>query len=219
MKILYEDRYLVVCEKPAGVLSQPAGDKGGEDMTALLSAHFAAQGERATPHVVHRLDRATAGVMVYAKNPRAAARLSAAAQGEGMQKVYLAVVEGVPTPLSGEMTDLLFFDRAKDKTYVVDRPRRGVKEAHLSYITEKTVTVDGLPLSLVRVTLGTGRTHQIRAQFAARRLPLYGDARYGAKTRGRLGLFAVMLAFPHPVTGKPMTFTTETEGTPFDLFE
>lgn len=218
MKILYEDHDLIVCQKPAGVLSQPAAGRSGEDMTARLATHFAETGERATPHVVHRLDRATAGVMVYAKHPRAAAVLSAAAQGEGMKKTYLAVVEGVPTPPSGEMTDLLFFDRAKDKTYVVDRPRRGVKEARLSYITEKIVTIDGAPFSLVRITLDTGRTHQIRAQFAARRMPLYGDARYGAKTRGNLGLFATALAFPHPKDGQPMTFAAEAEETPFDLF-
>lgn len=219
MKILYEDRDLIVCQKLAGVLSQPAAGRSGEDMIARLAAHFADQDERATPHVVHRLDRATAGVMVYAKNSRAAAALSAAAQGEGMKKTYLAVVEGVPTPPSGEMTDLLFFDRAKDKTYVVDRLRRGVKEARLSYITEKTVTIDDAPFSLVRITLDTGRTHQIRAQFAARRMPLYGDARYGAKTRGSLGLFATALTFPHPKDGKSMTFSLEPEATPFALFE
>ncbi len=219
MEILYEDREFVVCRKPAGVLSQPTQGKSEADMTALLAAHFIEKGDPSTPHVVHRLDRPTAGVMVYAKNARAAASLSAAAQGEGMQKTYLAVVEGAPKPPAGEMTDLLFFDRAKDKTYVVDRPRRGVKEARLSYTVEKTVTVDGAQFSLVRITLGTGRTHQIRAQFAARRLPLYGDVRYGARTRGSLGLFAAALAFPHPTTGKPMAFSAKAEGAPFDLFE
>lgn len=218
MEILYEDRGLIVCKKPAGMLSQPAAGKGGEDMTALLAAHFAARGERATPHVVHRLDRATAGLMVYAKDPRTAAKLSTAAAGEAMQKVYLAVVEGTPDPAVGEMTDLLFFDRAKDKTYVVDRARRGVKEARLSYQVEETVTANGVTLSLVRISLGTGRTHQIRAQFAARRLSLYGDARYGAKTRGPLGLFAAALTFPHPRNERPMTFTAMPDGAPFDLF-
>ena len=218
MRVLYEDRELVVCVKPAGVLSQ-ASEKGKEaDMTALLAAHFAENGEAATPHVVHRLDRGTGGVMVYAKTEKAAAALSAAAAGEGMKKTYLAVVEGKPTDASGEMADLLFFDRQRDKTYVVKRARRGVKEARLAYAVEKTVEADGRALSLVRVTLHTGRTHQIRAQFASRRLPLYGDARYGAKTRGALGLFACSLTFPHPKTGEEMTFSAEPVGAPFDLF-
>lgn len=219
MRVLYEDQEIVVCIKDAGVLSQPSAKGGEADMTALLAAHFAKNGERATPFVVHRLDRGTAGVMVYAKNGKAAAALSLAASGEGMKKTYLAVIEGKLIEETGELTDLLFFDRARDKTYVVDRPRRGVKEACLTYILEKTAEVEGKTLSLVRVILGTGRTHQIRAQFAARQLPLYGDARYGAKTRGALGLFACSLSFPHPKTGKEMTFSAEPVGAPFDLYQ
>ncbi len=213
MEILYEDATLVVCIKPAGVLSQPS-PKNEQDMTALLAAHFAEKGERATPYVVHRLDRATGGVMVYAKTARAAAALSAAP----MEKIYLAVAEGSPADAEGEMRDLLYYDRQKDKTYVVKRKRQGVKEAHLTYAAEKATAVDGLPLTLARVRLGTGRTHQIRAQFASRRLPLYGDARYGAATRGPLGLFAASLSFPHPESGEEMTFTAEPQGSPFDLF-
>ncbi|MBQ8174302.1 MAG: RluA family pseudouridine synthase [Clostridia bacterium] len=219
MRILYEDGEIVVCVKDAGVLSQP-NDKGSEtDMTALLAAHFEENGECATPFVVHRLDRGTAGVMVYAKNGRSAAVLSAAASGEGMKKTYLAVVEGKPTDASGELTDLLFFDRARDKTYVVDRPRRGVKEARLSYEVKGSTVQDGRELALVRVTLYTGRTHQIRAQFASRRLPLYGDARYGAKTRGALGLFACSLSFSHPKTGEELTFSAEPCGAPFEFYQ
>jgi 23S rRNA pseudouridine1911/1915/1917 synthase len=214
MEILYEDATLVVCIKPTGVLSQPS-PKNEQDMTALLAAHFAEKGERVTPYVVHRLDRGTGGVMVYAKNSRAAAALSAAP----MKKIYLAVAEGSPVTAEGEMSDLLYYDRQKDKTYVVKRERRGVKEAHLTYEAQATATVDGLPLTLVRVRPGTGRTHQIRAQFASRRLPLYGDARYGATTRGALGLFATSLSFPHPANGEEMTFTAEPQGLPFDLFK
>jgi 23S rRNA pseudouridine1911/1915/1917 synthase len=214
MEILYEDATLVVCIKPTGVLSQPS-PKNEQDMTALLAAHFAEKGERVTPYVVHRLDRGTGGVMVYAKNSRAAAALSAAP----MKKIYLAVAEGSPVAAEGEMRDLLYYDRQKDKTYVVKRERRGVKEARLTYEAQATATVDGLPLTLVRVRLGTGRTHQIRAQFASRRLPLYGDARYGATTRGALGLFATSLSFPHPANGEEMTFTAEPQGLPFNLFK
>lgn len=219
MQVLYEDGDIIVCVKDAGVLSQ-ASEKGKEaDMTALLAAHFAENGEAATPHVVHRLDRGTGGVMVYAKTEKAAAALSADASGEGMKKTYLAVIEGKPAEPMGELTDLLFFDRQKDKTYVVNRARRGVKEARLSYEVKGSTVQDGRELTLVRVALHTGRTHQIRAQFASRRLPLYGDARYGAKTRGALGLFACSLTFSHPKTGEERTFSAEPVGAPFDFFQ
>ena len=139
-----------------------------------------------------------------------------------MQKEYAAVLEGIPAEREGRLCDLLYFDRQKDKTYVVTRQRRGVHEARLTYQTVATREPDEvcpLPLSLVHVCLETGRTHQIRAQFASRRLPLYGDARYGAKTRTALGLFARSLSFPHPRDGKQMTFTAPFENIlPFSLF-
>ncbi len=215
MEILYEDAAIAVCRKPAGVLSQAADGKKGEDMPTLLAAAAAVRGEAATYYTVHRLDRATAGVMVYAKTSRAAATLS----GREMQKTYWAVVEGVPSPAAGEMQDFLYFDRQKDKTYVVKKERRGVKPAHLSYKTLAcTVGEDGTPLALVEVTLHTGRTHQIRAQFAARRLPLCGDPRYGAKTKSPLALLAHTLTFRHPESGEEMTFSTPPDNPIFSRF-
>jgi 23S rRNA pseudouridine1911/1915/1917 synthase len=160
--------------------------------------------------------------MVFAKNPKSAAALSASAAGGGMKKEYLAVVEGVPAQQAAKLHDLLFFDRQRDKTFVVDRMRRGVKEASLSYELVATRAPDEscpVALSLLRVRLESGRTHQIRAQFASRRLPLYGDARYGAKTRGELGLFAATLSFPHPKTRQALSFSaTPPAALPFSLF-
>jgi 23S rRNA pseudouridine1911/1915/1917 synthase len=161
--------------------------------------------------------------MVYAKTAEAAAFLQT--KGE-MEKTYLAVCEGVPAEPSGNLTDLLFFDRAKDKSFIVTRARRGVKEARLSYELLSTLppaapsSADAAPpLSLLRVTLDTGRTHQIRAQFAHRRLPLFGDRRYGAKTNGTLGLFASRLSFFHPKSGERMTFDAPIpDAEPFSYF-
>ena len=217
MTILYEDNTLIVCAKPFGMLSLPK--EGGRE-ESMLSA-LAARGEGTAPYPVHRLDRQTGGVMVFAKTKQAAAELSAAAAGDGLQKVYLAVTEGIPAEEEAQLCDLLYIDRTRDKSFVVTRKRRGVHEARLTYRLLATLpAADGQPpLSLLRVALQTGRTHQIRAQLAARRLPLYGDARYGAKTRGTLGLFAASLSFCHPQSGKEMTFTASPEAfLPFSRF-
>lgn len=126
---------------------------------------------------VHRLDQTVGGVMVYAKTAQEAARLTQAmAQGQ-MQKTYLAVLTGCPAERAGTLEDLLFHDRAKNKTYVVRRQRGGVKQARLHY--EILAEQDGL--SLARIRLETGRTHQIRVQFASRGLPLLGDGKYGSR--------------------------------------
>ncbi len=214
MNILYEDAYLLVCCKAPGMLSAP---KEGKTEESLLSSLLTTHGE---VYPVHRLDRQTGGLMVFAKTRAAAAALSQAAAGDGLKKEYLTVLEGQVNE-EGHLEDLLFFDRRRDKTYVVDRMRRGVKEARLSYTPLSTRQGDTAwpTLSLLRVTLLTGRTHQIRAQFAARRLPLFGDARYGAATRGPLGLFAAALTFSHPQDGHACRFTALPQGLLFSLFE
>lgn len=189
--ILYQDKDIAVCVKPAGVDSQ-----GG--MCALLREQLGGE-----VFCVHRLDRAVGGVMVYARSAAAAAALSRAIAENALEKDYLAVCEGVPAPAEGAMRDLLYHDAAKNKTYVVQRQRRGVREALLDY---RTLETQG-GLSLVRVRLHTGRSHQIRVQFASRQLPLVGDGRYGAKSRGAIALWAHALAFPHPVSGEALRFT------------
>ena len=197
--VMYEDAYLVVAAKPRGVLSE-GSDRGG--MPALLE-------ERCGCPIltVHRLDRDTAGLMVFAKDGRVAGKLSAIMQSGGFLKEYAAVVKGIPDPLEGEMRDLLFRDASRGKSFVVDRMRRGVREASLTYRTEASAPYDGGTLSLVSVILGTGRTHQIRVQFASRGMPLFGDGRYGGRERAPLGLFARRLRFLHPITGKEAEFT------------
>ena len=192
MELLFQDENLIVCIKPAGLVSEEAG------MPALLRAETGA----AEIFPLHRLDREAAGLMVYAKTAQAAAALSRQIAEGDFQKEYLAVAEGCAEE-SGALRDLLFHERTKNKTYVVSRARRGVKEARLRY--ERLAFREGL--SLLRVQLETGRTHQIRVQFASRGLPLAGDRKYGAQNRGcPLALFSCALSFRHPLSGEALRF-------------
>ena len=188
MELLYTDNRIVVCLKPAGVLS--TDEPGG--MPELLRRALG-EDETGCVRVVHRLDRPVGGVMVYAKTAQEAARLTQT-MGQGqMQKTYLAVLTGCPAERAGTLEDLLFHDRAKNKTYVVRRQRGGVKQARLHY--EILAEQDGL--SLARIRLETGRTHQIRVQFASRGLPLLGDGKYGSRCgRCTCALWSYRLSFP-----------------------
>lgn len=193
-KIVYEDSEVVVALKPRGVLSEGNGKDGLPDLL----------GDRLDTRLftVHRLDRDTAGLVVLARSGKIAGVLSTAMQEGRFGKEYAAVCHGAPSPREGEMRDLLFRDATRGKSFIVDRMRHGVREAHLAYRTGQTK--DGL--SLVMIKLGTGRTHQIRVQFAGRGLPLFGDGRYGGRERAPLGLFAFGLTFPHPKHGGEMSF-------------
>lgn len=207
-EILYADAAVAVVVKPAGVLSQ--GD--AEDaMPALLQKRL---GGAIFP--VHRLDQPTGGVMVYARTQDAAAKLSAQMQSEAFGKEYLAVLDGVPEPEEGELHDLLFFDRQKGKSYAVRRKRAGVKDARLAY----RVLAQAEGLTLVRVRLYTGRTHQIRVQFSSRGWPLTGDGKYGSRNnRCAPALWSAELHFAHPVTGETLIFRSQPpEAYPWTLF-
>ena len=196
MELLYTDARIVVCLKPAGVLS--TDEPGG--MPELLRRALG-EPETGCVRTVHRLDRPVGGVMVYAKTAQQAARHTQS-MGEGrMQKAYLAVLTGCPEETSGTLEDLLFHDRVKNKTYVVRRPRGGVKKAVLSY----EILAEAEGLSLARVRLQTGRTHQIRVQFASRGFPLLGDGKYGSRdNRCTCALWSFRLTLP---TGsRPQTF-------------
>lgn len=209
MKILFYDAHIVVCEKPVGVSSEEGG------MPDLLREALGGQA-----YCVHRLDTAVGGVMVYARSKQAAARLSAAIAADGLEKEYLAAVEGILAPEQGEMTDYLLKDGAKGKSYVVKRLRKGVKEAKLSYRVLESCSRQGEACSLVRVRLHTGRFHQIRVQFASRKHPLLGDGKYGSRWKGcTTALWSCRLAFPHPKTGEPMEFESmPPKQFPWDLF-
>ena len=207
-EILYADAAVAVVVKPAGVLSQ--GD--AEDaMPALLQKQLGG-----TIFPVHRLDQPTGGVMVYARTQDAAAKLSAQMQSDAFGKEYLAVLDGTPEPAEGELHDMLFFDRQKGKSYAVRRKRAGVKDARLAY----RVLAQAEGLTLVRVRLYTGRTHQIRVQFSSRGWPLTGDGKYGSRNnRCAPALWSAELHFAHPVTGETLTFRSQPpEAYPWTLF-
>ena len=207
MEILYEDSAVIVVVKEPGQLSE-AAEGSPDSLITLLNDHFRQKGETAQAYPVHRLDRNVGGVMVYAKNKAAAARLSQAVQQNRLGKEYLAAVHGCPATAEGILEDLLWKDAGKNKTYVVTRMRKGVKPASLEYrVVERKED-----RSLVRIRLHTGRSHQIRVQFASRKWPLIGDGKYGAKDKEELALFSCRLAFPHPVTGKVLEFETLPEG-------
>lgn len=205
LTVLYKDSAVAVCLKPPGPDSET-------ETPALLARQLPAR----EVFCVHRLDKAVGGVMVYALNRDAAAALSRQMGEGGFEKEYLAVAHGAMEVQSGTLRDLLFHDRAKNKSYVVKRRRAGVKEAVLDY----RVLGESEGLSLLCVRLHTGRTHQIRVQLSSRRHPLIGDAKYGSPVRGcGIALFSRALGFRHPVTGEALRFEAAPAGEfPWDQF-
>ena len=183
MEILYSDQGIVVCVKPVGLDSE-------HEVPAALGGEI---------YPIHRLDKNVGGVMVYARTKAAAASLSKAVQEGTMVKEYVAAVHGMP-PESGDWTDLLFKDSSKNRVFVVKKERRGVKKARLEF---RRLTAG--ETSLVHVRLHTGRSHQIRVQFASRGFPLVGDHKYGARDEAKAPmLFSCRLTFPY--RGETKTF-------------
>lgn len=212
--IVFRDSAITVIRKPSGMASEPAGNQSN-----VISAVKEATGQ--TCLLVHRLDRETEGLMVLANSNKAASALSGAITAGLLKKEYLAIAEGIPDENSGEWRDYLFRDAAKNRSYVVKRTRKGVREAILCYQILQTAQWNGKPLSLLRVHLRTGRTHQIRVQFASRKHPLLGDKRYGSGFRDLpLALLAEKLEFPHPESGENLLFEIQPDyaALPWSLF-
>ena len=206
MEILFEDKDVIVAIKERGLLSE---ENSKPNMVTHLKEHT--NGEI---FPVHRLDKDVGGVMVYAKTKKAASELSKQAGDRTMEKTYLAVLHGAPEGKSGILEDLLFFDKGKNKSFTVKKERKGVKKALLSY----NVLNEKAELSLVEVKLMTGRTHQIRVQFASRKMPLVGDIRYGAKDDSKIiALWSKEISFIHPAIGERMSFQNLPQEEIFDL--
>ena len=201
VKFLYQDKYLLVCVKPVGLLSEPFGrEKNLPDLLKKATGAYKID-------VIHRLDRNVGGVMVYSKSSKATEPLAKMMAAHRFEKEYLAVVEGAP-PAQGVLEDYLVKDRKNCKVHVAGKTAKDAKYAKLEY----TVLGQRKGLSLLRVKLHTGRTHQIRVQFASRGFPLVGDTKYGRQDtadngRTPIGLFSCRLAFLHPITRQPVECT------------
>jgi len=200
MELIYRDSAIVVCVKPSGVLS--TDEPGGVPELARE-----ALGEpEGCVRTVHRLDRVVGGLMVLARSPEAASELSRQIRENLFEKDYLAVVHWRPDEPSGVFRDLLQRDPAERKTRVVKTPGKGVQAAVLAY--ETLGSREGI--SLVKIRLLTGRTHQIRAQFSSRGLPLVGDRKYSLyPDECPIALWSHRLRFSHPLTGEVMEFIRE----------
>lgn len=187
MEILFSDNEIAVCIKPVGMDSE-------QEVPQALQQQLGGE-----IFALHRLDKNVGGVMVYSRTKSSAARFSKLIQDGQLIKEYVALVHGTP-PESGDFTDLLWKDSAKNKVFVVKRERRGVKKARLTYQLLRAGEQ-----SLVRVRLFTGRSHQIRVQFASRGFPLVGDHKYGSRdTATAPMLYSCCLTFPYK--GKEQTF-------------
>ena len=197
MELIYLDDDILVCIKPARVLS--TDEPGG-----LPDLCREALGNPKTDvRTVHRLDRVVSGLMVLARNAKAASELSRQIRDNEFEKEYLAVVHGCPEE-EGTLQDLLGRDKARKMTFVAPEPAKGVQEAVLHYQRQNTEK----GLSRVRIQLETGRTHQIRVQFASRGMPLVGERKYSELDDPcEIALWSYRLAFSHPRTGEKMEFT------------
>lgn len=216
IEIIYEDNHVLVVRKPAGVLSQ-ADASGKPDLLTLLKENIKRRYQKPGAvflGLVHRLDQPVSGLMVFARTSKAASRLSEQVRAHQLGKHYLAVVHGCPVPASGRLEDDLYKDQQANRVQVV-APGQG-QQAYLDY--ERVAYDCGQDCSLLRITLGTGRSHQIRVQFASRGWPLLGDQRYGRQTRQEgqknkarldLALFAYRLSFKHPTRDEVLDFTIE----------
>ena len=218
VKVLFEDNHIIVAIKPAGVLSQSDGSSD-PDMLTILKAYI--KEEYSKPGevylgLVHRLDRPVSGVMVFARTSKAASRLSEQIRMRKVEKIYRCVVKGI---LEGEgrLENFISKDEDKNIVTVIDKEKPGYKASYLDY--RALASKDGF--TMVEVKLGTGRSHQIRAQMAHSGYPLIGDQKYGDKDKRckDIALEAYKLSFEHPVKREFITFEAPLpSGYPWSLF-
>ena len=224
--IIFEDKHMIVAYKPAGIATQTARI-GQQDMVSELKNYLAGKPEyqgKGAPYLglIHRLDQPVSGLLVFAKNQKAAGSLSSQLNGGGIKKYYYAVVCGRPQEEAGSLEDYIYKDGKTNLSLIVKQDFPEAKKALLNYKEVKTLMVieTGQEATLVEIELITGRHHQIRAQMAHAGMPLLGDSKYGSeqsKSFSReigcktVALCAYKLMLKHPATGKEMTFEWQPE--------
>ena len=223
--ILYEDKDILVCHKPAGVAVQSARF-GMADMESSLKNYLALKTPGKMPYlgIIHRLDQPVEGVLVFAKTPKAAAELNRQITSKTVTKEYLAVTAQMPEEKQGHLEDYLKKDSRTNSSSVVDSKTPGAKKAILDYCVQEEIkderTETGKRI-LVKIALDTGRHHQIRVQMAHKGMPLLGDRKYNPEDSSGLplALCSCCLIFRHPVTGKKMEFKAAPKGEAFTDFQ
>lgn len=208
--LIYEDNHLLVVDKPVNMPCQEDAS-GDPDLLNEVKEYIRVKYDkpgRVYLGLVHRLDRPTGGLMVFAKTSKAASRLSETIRKGNMERTYLAVLQGNHLPQRGRFEDYLYKDQANNQVFVVEEGTPKAKYASLTY----QVLEVKKDLSLIQVQLQTGRSHQIRVQFASRGCPLWGDQKYGShfsQPGQDLALYASSLTFPHVTKRDKRTFTSQ----------
>jgi len=223
LNVLYEDNHVIVCIKPPGVLSQADG-KERLDMLSMIKEYI--KNNHNKPGnvylgLVHRLDFNVGGVMVFAKTSKAASRLSESMRVHDFTKEYYAVIEAdLPIGKTDVFVDYIAKDEHKKLAYIATESNG--KLSQLEYEVLDNALLNNKKLSLVKVRLISGRFHQIRLQFSSRNMPLFGDTKYGHRSREKnreLGLYAFQLIFPHPITQEQLTFVNRPNTPLFSIFD
>lgn len=215
--IIYEDLHILVCRKPAGLAVQNASF-GRKDLESMLKTYLFEKDGKANPYlgIIHRLDQPVQGLVVFAKNPKSAAVLSAQVQDGRMKKYYRAVTCGIPKKKEERLVNYLKKNSRTNLSECVSEKVQGAKKAELYYhvLEEKD------NYALLEIELFTGRHHQIRVQMAKNQTPLYGDQKYNknAQKGEQIALCASRLEFYHPATEKKMQYDCKPEGGAFALF-
>lgn len=216
IEILFEDNHLLAVNKPVGLLSQE-DHTGQPDLLNLCKEYLKKEYNKKGNvflGLLHRLDKPVSGVMLFAKTSKAASRISEQIRKRSIKKSYYAVVEGV-SPQNGMLQDYLLKDNQTNTVSVVSQKNKQAKKAELIYQREQVEN----NLSLLNVTLITGRPHQIRVQLSNLGYPIYGDRKYGSKNSGNITLHASELTFTHPTLKKEISVHTKLPmGFPWDFF-
>ena len=210
LKVIYEDNHIIVVEKPVNIPSQ--SDKTGDmDMLSIIKSYLKEKYNKPGEvylGLVHRLDRPTGGVMVFAKTSKSASRLSEQVRNKEFHKKYLCIVDGKMEEKNGRFEDFLVKNERTNVSRVAKKNEKNAKEAILEY--EVVKYNEEIDLSVIKVELYTGRHHQIRVQFSSRNHSLYGDQKYGVRGRGKqLALWAYSLSILHPITKERLEFVSE----------